>query len=237
MKITSSLLLALFCLSTASAEPPSFVLDFEQPEGNESTSDVLGNIEEIPLSKASHVSTADAKVGSGSLLIQAGVRNAPAGFYLSSSSRPELFAATPALTIAGWIKLESNDTGCTLLRRSGKSERLPGSFSLGIDRLQRLAFEADGVSVRSKAFEVPVDQWFHIAATYDAGKVTLYLDGVELAGGAVPAETIPAIDGDASFSSFLHSRPGNRVDELVFLGNRALSGEEVARLMDEPLRK
>lgn len=231
------LLLALLCLSAASAEPPSFVLDFEQPEGSESTVDVLSNIEEIPLSKASHISITDAKVGSGSLLIQAGVRNATAGFYLSSSKRPELFSGAQALTIAGWVKLVSNDGGFTLLRRSGKSERLAGGFSLGADRLQRLAFEVNGETVRSKPFEVPVDQWFHIAATYDAGQVTLYLDGVELAAGAVSAKAIEPLEGDASLSSFLHSRPGNQLDELVFLGNRALSAEEVARLISEPLRK
>lgn len=237
MKITTCVLLAFLCVHSAFAGLPSFVLSFEQSQGSEIAVDVLGNLEGILLSKPSHVITTDARFGNGSLLIQEGVKNTTAGYYLSSTSHSDFFGATSAMTIAAWVKLESNEGGFTLLRRTGKNAESPGSFSFGIDRRHRLTFDADGSRVRSTPFEVPVDQWFHIAATYDAGNVALYLDGVEMFRGEVTAKDIVRLEGEASFSSFLHSIPGNKVDEALFLGDRALNSDEVARLVEEPLRR
>lgn len=230
MKKLTLLLLSALATAGATAQIPDMVLDFEHDHGAETAADRLGNVEVIPLTRATQIATDDAKIGQGSLLIQPGVRSTTTGWYLPSSRRPEFFGGSPALTLALWLKLDSNEGSLTFVRRGGTKSKAAGSFSFGIDRLHRLVFQSDDDIVRSPVFEVPVDQWFHVAATCEEGVVRLYLDGVELGRGEVSTKNIAALEADGSFSAMLHSRPGNRIDEFTLYGSRALSAEEIANL-------
>jgi len=217
----------------AVAALPDFVLTFEESDGSFMAGDSLENLEVLPLTKASHISREDARFGKGSLLIRKGEKNATGGWYASLAGRPELAAGTGRFSMTGWLRLQENDGGISLIRRSNLGGGANGVLAFGIDRLQRLYCTIDAATVRSAAVEIPIDQWFHIAMTYDAGKICFYYNGTLMGEYSVAQEELPALLGQGSFSCLLHARENTRADDVAMMGGRVLTAEEIEAVSQE----
>ena len=145
---------------------------------------------------------------------------------------------TSALTIAGWIKADSWDSGNDVDPIARKGEGNPNNYQLAVVD-GSATFYLDGGEADDDGFvgntPLNTDQWYHIAATWDGGAVRIYVDGV--------------VDNDPSDSRVdaigTDTRPfnlGGRAGADLFEGtlddvrlyNRALSEVEIKSLAARP---
>jgi hypothetical protein len=145
--------------------------------------------------------------------------------FSSFDPYPERFEQNhPPLDRVGWIGNRelifdfdpsgAGGAGCLRLVVHGKEVTAPGSFATG--------------------------EYHHLAATYDDGKVDLYLDGRRIGGGKTPGGAVTmlvnlrvATDSGPFSDRFQGSPPSRqlrgRIDDLLVLG-RALSPQEIKTL-------
>lgn len=220
------------------AQLPDFVFDFEQPEGSAHVVNATAHGQEIALRQPTQVKTGGARFGAGSLEVSQSPDGATGGWYIYVKTMPELAAESSALTIASWVRLPEVGKRVVIAGRGALKGEKEGAFSFGIDRLQRAFFQINEELIQTPEFDVPAEQWIHLAMTYQAGVIQFYLDGVELYRGESAATTIPPVSADqASFTGLLHSSSGTGMDDFVFLGSKALEPAEIGRLVQDGVEK
>ena len=96
-----------------------------------------------------------------------------AGNGLNAAALP--VGIDPEFTIAGFVRLRSPAAGNRYIWRSGVDNR-----SLRLNVNGSLRFRLDGTSQTTAAGVISDDTWHHVAAVRAAGRVTLYVDGVEV---------------------------------------------------------
>ncbi|GII97548.1 LamG-like jellyroll fold domain-containing protein [Sinosporangium siamense] len=135
-------------------------------------------------------------------------------------------------SVAAWLRLSDKDGAYTIMEQRGTSQ---APFRLGNDPEHGLVFtftnaDAPGATVEGvrSAVEPPVDEWFHLAATYtnDSRNASLYLNGKSI-GSAVLGFT----PWNASGNMTLGTAMAGTLDEVWVYGRELLS-DEVFALMD-----
>lgn len=87
---------------------------------------------------------------------------------------------------------------------------------------------------------LPLKRWSHVAATFDRGKVALYLDGKKVGGGETPFTRVMVRRYKRDDLNIGNHRPGahdkmvfrGRIDEVRFY-DTALTGKDIKRLVSE----
>ncbi|MHC4756735.1 MAG: LamG domain-containing protein [Planctomycetota bacterium] len=157
--------------------------------------------------------------------------------YVSVPSSSSL-QLTNALTIAGWIKANSWDSGNDVDPIARKGEGNPNNYQLAV--VDGIAtFYLDGGEADDDGFvgntPLNIDQWYHIAATWDGVSVRIYVDGVvdndpsDSRGDAIGTDTRPFYLGGRSGTDLLDGT----LDDIR-LYNRALSEAEIKSLAARP---
>jgi hypothetical protein len=144
-----------------------------------------------------------------------------------------------ALTIAAWVKtasLPANVDQRFVSKATNTSEQ--GHYwmlSLSRNRLRfRLRTEGQTSTLVANAGDVPVNQWYHVAATYDGGAMRLFLNGTEVgvaakSGVIDTGSTVPVNLGrNPDGSNYMHGA----LDDLRIF-SRALSAQEIAGIAAE----
>jgi len=168
-------------------------------------------------------------VGSGAL----DVDGTDAYVSVPSSSSLQL---TSALTIAGWIKADSWDSGNDVDPIARKGEGNPNNYQLAVVD-GRATLYLDGGEADDDGFEgnTPLNtgQWYHIAATWDGLTVRIYVDGVvdndpsDLRGDTLGTDTRPFYIGGRSGADLFD---GTLDDIRIY--NRALSDAQASGLFN-----
>jgi hypothetical protein len=144
---------------------------------------------------------------------------------------------TEAFTLEVWIKPEAEgEYGHLFAKEDTAEEQTAYVITKHEDRLlAKLGFP--GVEEQSPSETLEIGPWQHVAATYDGGRVRLYIDG-ELVGDA-GVEDIRSTDGALRIggADLWWSDEGfkGRIDE-VRIYNRALTAGEIAADRLAPLR-
>ena len=154
--------------------------------------------------------------------------------YVSVPSSSSL-QLTSALTIAGWIKADSWDSGNDVDPIARKGDGNPNNYQLAVVD-GRATLYLDGGEADDDGFEgnTPLNtgQWYHVAATWDGLTVRIYVDGVidndpsDLHGDPIGTDTRPFYIGGRSGTDLLD---GTLDDIRIY--NRALTAEEVQWVM------
>jgi hypothetical protein len=105
------------------------------------------------------------------------------------------------LTVALWLKLNKLDRPATYeLLSNSKDDRGPGfRFMIGWLSLWLRSGEGGngktwGAGTESANWQLRTDQWYHLAATYDAERFRVYIDGAL----AAESEPLPLTDGESN---------------------------------------
>lgn len=132
-------------------------------------------------------------------------------------------------TVSGWMYWSASDTGEILRQEDGGTGYI--NLSTSSDRLRvqisaptlasELSTSATVLSAR--------DQWIHVAATYDAGTVTLYVDGSAIASGtsgtiptSIPAASSPKTEIGTAFLG--------RLRHLAFWSGTSATAAQVSEI-------
>jgi biopolymer transport protein ExbB len=143
-----------------------FVLHFGNAEG---VKDATGN--------ANHAKSSTAKpVGTGPVSEAAGFDGA-ARIELPASASLKLSAAS-GFTFTTWIKPAGNDNATLYAQRDGAN-------SLSIGLAGGTLYAASGSAKTTASSAVKPGIWQHIVVVGSAGKVSFYLDGIEVGNGAL----------------------------------------------------
>jgi hypothetical protein len=146
------------------------------------------------------------------------------------------FVTNEGFTIALWMRLDGTSTYTALSKTYGSTTA--DTWGLGTINLNRPGFctSPDSISTEcaASATTVPVDQWMHIAGTWNAatGEKRLYLDGgVNMTGtGVTVFDTNPIVLGceieDGGINRYLFR---GSIDDVRVYG-RPLTDTEVAAL-------
>jgi len=150
-------------------------------------------------------------------------------------------AIADRLTISAWVDLEGTIAGSDLFATA-----LSRQIGTGIDQSYHISLDlglrptlfvrtATGYVMLQDTASAPMATWTHLAAVYDGAMAHLYVNGAEVANGAVTgtfaADTTPIIlGGNGNDASGVPTElfPG-RIDELMLYA-RALSQTEIAAL-------
>jgi hypothetical protein len=178
--------------------------------------------------------TADSSLLSGAPLVDAGTsavspgrfgdaRAFPsAGATMTAPDAVEHDALTGVMSVEGWVYVETvaepSATGIAAKSDggSGKAWRLALEAAGG---KHKLAFGAslDGtneVVVRSGAMDLTVAAWHHVAATWNRGAVTLYVDGVQQGSGLVGTPGVARLFAAAAPIVLGGGNGGFRLDDV-----------------------
>jgi glucose/arabinose dehydrogenase/mono/diheme cytochrome c family protein/regulation of enolase protein 1 (concanavalin A-like superfamily) len=130
-----------------------------------------------------------------------------------------------AISIISWVKVPSWSGNNRILQKGNTDNqyRLLAEFG-------NFAWDISGVG-RIEAVLPPVNQWVHVAATYDGERMALYYDGVEVAAaaasGAIPVTNNALYLGTKTANSGAVNHLTGLLDE-VRLYRRALAPAEIA---------
>ncbi len=143
---------------------------------------------------------------------------------------------TDAITLAAWIYRASATTGWQSVFCKGdtSSKDSPYAFLLQYNKLELLLNRTRLVG----SMDIPINQWIHIATTWDGSVVKFYVNGIEDSKTAIYTTKLSTIDGNFLIGS---DPPGNtdyffgKIDE-GYIYNRALSASEILSLYggDQP---
>lgn len=236
------LLLVIGCVISATASPPDFFYTFEEDGEKPTAIDTSGNNLDHPLTGLSHRTTAEAKFGEGSLLIQKSPTSAMAGWYTQmQGSQESLRGEIHKMTVSTWVRPVDHSGAILFLRRSSDfGGRFSFLYASGCLQLTVKNGEEKELTVASSKITLHPEEWVHVAFSFDEGEVRFYMNGEELgAPQQLPeASSIHAVDpGDksANLAGYLASPVGMHVDDFAFFGNSALDEAAIQMLFSEGL--
>jgi YVTN family beta-propeller protein len=136
---------------------------------------------------------------------------------------------TEAITMSAWIKptATSNDWPYIIGKRSAPFGAI--QYSITISNRNTFTCDITGAGVNAEGGTVPLNQWSHVACTYDRNTLRLYVNGVEVASAAGSATMVtgnePLTIGKLDGSDIRYF--DGQIDE-VKIYSRSLSAAEVA---------
>src|SRR5262249_52033129 len=142
---------------------------------------------------------------------------------------------TEAITIDAWVNPSSYpNTGPAVVRKDTNNVGTT-QYSLSIgDGLTAGTVHCNiGGSVGATGGSVPLNQWTHLACTYDRQNLRVYVNGVEVASSAA-TQAIPTSSQDLGIGKdpgFNDRNFDGLIDEVEIL-NRALSQAEIAAIVN-----
>ena len=115
---------------------------------------------------------------------------------------PSIQITTSAITLAGWVKNSSFPTGVAqrfISKAVDSTEQktcwMLGQANNGQNRLSfRLRTSALTTTLTAATGTLPLNTWYHAAATYDGINMRLYLNGVQVASVAKSGSLAPCLD-------------------------------------------
>lgn len=120
----------------------------------------------------------------------------------------DMMAVSPnALSIAGWVKLDSTQNGWGQICKIGPSGSSWNDIRFGLDNRPNthVIFNvSDGTNSTSyngphSDTNLQDNKWHHLAATYDSGVMRMFVDGVETSSSPYTTTIVPKIDSSASW--------------------------------------
>jgi hypothetical protein len=134
------------------------------------------------------------------------------------------------VTVAGWFNASATNQTRTLFRKRDGGDSSAFALVLNGSKFQFVVNLGGGfaASVTSPT-KAQVGRWTHVAATYDGSMLRLYLDGQEVANGAVTGTIAPA-PGPLLIGNDGSKRLWAGLIDNAFLSARALSASEVLAL-------
>jgi hypothetical protein len=182
---------------------------------------------------ASDSSTVLTQVGGGTNFASASSQ------FLSVADNSSLDVSTAA-TWAGWIKTSTASVNHAIINKAAGSQ-LSFIFELFNGGTARIFITKNGdLSVykdyRSAATNYNSDAWVHLAATFNAGTLKLYANGVELTGSALTKNVDGAVDSIFNGTAALEvgrragAEYGNFSSDEISMWSRELSGAEITWL-------
>jgi len=134
---------------------------------------------------------------------------------------------TTALSISAWVNATSWSGNNRILQKGNTDNQYRLLAEAG-----KFVWEIAGVG-RLETTLPPVNQWVHVASTYDGDRMVIYFDGVEVASlavtGAVPVTANPLHLGTKTAASGTQNHLNGMLDQVRLYG-RALSAAEVTLL-------
>lgn len=164
--------------------------------------------------------------------------------YVVVPDAPSIDSITMQVTVAAWMYIDGaiTDYATAISRQIGTTYDQHYHLSINSGMYPALFLETPAskqVYIGGPA-TIPKKTWVHLAATYDGFTGRLYVNGAEVAHGAVTGpfavDTNPVVlsgNGNAAGPDYTERIPG-RLDD-VMLYRRALSAAEVARLTNGAL--
>jgi hypothetical protein len=145
---------------------------------------------------------------------------------------PPAFDITGAMTIAGWVKVDSFATSGRILVRSGGPMDRGWQLNVEPNGVASFQIAIDAMMTAEAADPIPAGKWVHLAGVFEPSiALRLYVDGVQQAV-AVPA---PAAQRTSTQPAALGRRPDGCCDlagaiDDVRLYDRVLSAADIAIL-------
>jgi hypothetical protein len=151
----------------------------------------------------------------------------PAGGGVQVPHDPAL-SPTSAITIEAWVNLRSYEDhlgGCAIILH----KTFPSGYSFFVCPDPQMRFYAHGTEgLVSSTTSPPLDEWAHVAVTYDGSMVKFYVNGTPVAANGAASGPLDVSGSNLSFGYIDGS-----IDE-VRLWNVARSQSEIAAAMDSP---
>lgn len=146
---------------------------------------------------------------------------------------PILSAGSPQITVTAWVF--KRDTGDDrVITKSSSTAIIDHIFSLGVYNTTirvRLKTTDNGGSSNYDGGSIPLNQWVHLAFTYDGAKLEIYKDGLQTASHSVTGDMVAsALDVSIGNINAIDDRYWNGLLDDVRLYDRALSPAEIAGL-------
>jgi biopolymer transport protein ExbB len=188
----------------------------------ESTNDPKGTYDEDTLgvyhftggntdSSANAIQAEGTAVPVSTALMGAGVRFTGQNSLKIPANPAIAWTANGALTLSTWVKPATLGPNAVVYSRRDAA----GTFILGLNNGS--PYLTIGTVTSAPAAPVSAGSWSHLAVTVDAGKATLYLNGVSYATIAAP---LPGLAGEASIAKDMAPGPAEagfagELDELI----------------------
>ena len=146
---------------------------------------------------------------------------------------PILDAGAPQISVMSWVFKRDTGDDCVISKSSGGAI-VDHIFSLGVAGTTiraRLRTTDNGGTSDYDGGTIPLDQWVHLAFTYDGGTLRIYMDGTETASYAVTGDMIAStLDVAIGNVNAIDDRYWNgRLDD-VRIYDRALDPVEITDL-------
>jgi hypothetical protein len=145
---------------------------------------------------------------------------------------------TRELTLAAWVRMAQHKELSTFVQKWGDTSNRRQYLLCETSAKARIYMSHNGAEYRfvNSTTDIPLDEWTHIAGTYDGMKLRMYLNGilegeVSTTGPIFTSEIYARIGGYGNDPEFPRDRYLNGTIDEVCVFNRALSAEEVADLM------
>ena len=135
----------------------------------------------------------------------------------------------PQFTLAAAVKTDSNKLTRVFSNYRGRGAFVTGELVFDFDpsgkEIPGLRFNVNGQSIQSGPLKLDDRQYHHFAVTYDAGKVTLYLDGIEVGRGKIQSGSARLASNGSVIRHF--ELPDAMTEVGVHLGNNLLVGADI----------
>lgn len=135
----------------------------------------------------------------------------------------------PRFTLAATVKTDSNKLTRLFSNYRGSGEFVTGELVFDFDpsgkEIPGLRFNVNGQSVQSGPLKLGDGQYHQFAVTYDFGKVTLYLDGIEVGRGQIQSGAARLASNGGVIRHF--ELPGAMTEIGVHLGDNLLVGGDI----------
>lgn len=175
-----------------------------------------------------------------------GIALAPQGKgYVNVPESSSIDSITTQVTVVAWIYLDQAITGdfATAISRQiadGYGQLYHLSINKALQAALIISPNANAQTYVTSPATMPLQTWIHLAGTWDASLVRLYVNGTEVANKAVSgpyvAETNPVVlggNGNGAGRAVTELVPGRLSDVMLY--RRALGADEIARLAKGPL--
>jgi hypothetical protein len=153
----------------------------------------------------------------------------------------------PNLTVQAWVRLSALDSASAsqpglqyiIFKQNTRDINFEGYALMklrdaGVDRFAFALSSASGAAAGASSGPIVAGRWYHLAGTFDGQTTRLFVDGLQVAANAAPANfalnfgSKPLYFGRSGFDGFDGRFFGDLDEPALF--NRALSAEEIATI-------
>jgi hypothetical protein len=147
-----------------------------------------------------------------------------------------LLSLTTGMTVEAWVFPTAANKGRNVLIKEGVNRDIYNLYSRSGGNKSEIFAHIGGSNRSAESDAVPLNQWTHIAGTYDGTALRLYINGVQvaintLASGSITTSTQPLrFGGNSIWGEFFQGL----IDEIRIY-NRALTPAEIQADMVTPI--